>query len=82
MPRNCLLKRVIDGKTEGSIEVKLTRGRRRKKLIENFQGKESYWKLKKEALDPNTGELALVEMWVYRDGDCRMTTTSSREGVV
>jgi len=35
--RNCLLKRVIKGKTEGGIEVIGRRGRRRRKLLDNLK---------------------------------------------
>jgi hypothetical protein len=37
--RDCLLKHVIEGKKKGRIEVTEIRGRRRKKLLENFQEK-------------------------------------------
>jgi hypothetical protein len=35
--RNCLLKHVIEGKTEGRIEVMGRRGRRRKWLLDDFK---------------------------------------------
>jgi hypothetical protein len=34
--RNCLLKHVIEGNIEGSIEVTGTRGRRRKQLLDDL----------------------------------------------
>jgi hypothetical protein len=34
--RNCLLKQVIEGKIKGQIEVTRRRGRRRKKLLDDF----------------------------------------------
>jgi hypothetical protein len=38
--RNCLLKRVIEGKIKGELEVTRRRGRRRKKLLDDLKGKE------------------------------------------
>jgi hypothetical protein len=35
--RHCLLKRVIEGKIEERINVKVRRGRRRKKLVNHLQ---------------------------------------------
>jgi len=49
--KTCLLKDVIEGKVERGIEVTRRRGRRRKKLLDDFKKKIIYWKLKKEALD-------------------------------
>jgi len=49
--RNRLLKRVIEGKIEGRIEVTARRGRRRKQLLDDLKEKRGYWKLKDEALD-------------------------------
>jgi hypothetical protein len=51
--RNCLLKYVIEGKTEGRIEVTGRRGRRRKQLLDDLKEKREYWKMKEEALDRN-----------------------------
>jgi hypothetical protein len=45
------LKRVIEGKIEGRIEVTGRRGRRRKRLLDDFKEMREYWKLKEEALD-------------------------------
>ena len=36
MRRNCLLQRVIEGKTRGGIEVTGRQGRRRRKLLDFF----------------------------------------------
>ena len=33
---NCLLKQVIEGKTKGEMEVTIRTGRRRKKLLDDF----------------------------------------------
>jgi hypothetical protein len=49
--RNCLLKHVIHGKIEVKIEGTGKRGRRRKKLLDDFKHKRGYWKLIEEALD-------------------------------
>jgi hypothetical protein len=49
--RNCLLKRVIEGKVEGRMEMTGRRVRRRKQLLDDLKGKRRYWKLKDEALD-------------------------------
>jgi hypothetical protein len=49
--RNCLLKRVIEGKIEGMIKVKGRQGKRRKQLLDDLKEKRGYLKLKEEALD-------------------------------
>jgi len=49
--RNCLLKHVIEGRIEGSIEVTGRRGRRRKQVLYDLKEKRRYWKTKKEVLD-------------------------------
>ena len=49
--RNCLLRRVIEGKIKGGIEVTGRRGRRRKKLLDDLKEKRGYSQLKEEALD-------------------------------
>jgi hypothetical protein len=41
---------VIEGKTEGRIEVKGRRGRRGKWLLDDLKETRGYWKFKKEAL--------------------------------
>jgi len=45
LPRNCLLIHVIERKTERMIEVRGTRGRRRKQLLEHLQEKGGHWEL-------------------------------------
>ena len=47
--RNCLVKRVLEGKIEGTGR----RGRRRKQLLDGFKKTRRYWKLKEEVLDRN-----------------------------
>jgi len=49
--RNCLLQRVIEGKIKGDIEVTGSRGRRRRKLLDDLKGRRGYSHLKEEALD-------------------------------
>jgi hypothetical protein len=49
--RNCLLRRVIEGKIEGGIEVTGRRGRRRMKLLYDLKEGRVYSHLKEEALD-------------------------------
>jgi len=43
---NCILKRVIEGKREGSLKVKGRRGRRSRKLLDNLKEERGYRKLK------------------------------------
>jgi len=49
--RNCLLQRVIKGKTKVGIEVTGRRGRRRRKLLDYLKERRGYSHLKGEALD-------------------------------
>ena len=49
--RNCLLQRVIEGKIKGGIEVTGRRGRKRRKLLDDFRERRGYSQLKEEALD-------------------------------
>jgi hypothetical protein len=49
--RYCLLKQVIEGKIKGEMEVTRRRGRRRKKLLDDFKEWRGYSHLKKGALD-------------------------------
>ena len=49
--RNCLLKRVIEGKIKGEMEVTRRRGRRRKKLLDDLKDRSGHSHLKEEALD-------------------------------
>jgi hypothetical protein len=46
--RNCLLKRVIERKIEGTIGVTARRGRRRMQLLHDLKRIKGYWKLKEE----------------------------------
>jgi hypothetical protein len=49
--RNCLLRRVIEGKIEGGIEVTGRRGRRHRKLLNDRKERRGYSHLNVEALD-------------------------------
>jgi len=49
--RNCFLKHVIEGNTEGRIYMTGMGGRRHKQLLDDLKEKTEYWKLKDEALD-------------------------------
>jgi hypothetical protein len=49
--RNCLLKRAIERKIEGAIEVMGRLGKRSKQLLYDIKEIRRYWKLKDEALD-------------------------------
>ena len=49
--RNCLLQWVIEGKIKGGIEVTGSRGRKRKKLLDDLKERRGYSHLKEEALD-------------------------------
>ena len=49
--RNSLLQRVIEGKIKWGIEVTGRRGRRRRKLLDDFKERRGYSHLKEEALD-------------------------------
>jgi hypothetical protein len=48
---NCLLRRVIEGKIKGGIEVTGRRGRKRRKLLDDLKEGRGYSHLKEEALD-------------------------------
>jgi len=49
--RNYLLQQVIEGKIKGGIEVTGSRGRKRRKLLDNLKERRGYSHLKEEALD-------------------------------
>jgi ribosomal 50S subunit-associated protein YjgA (DUF615 family) len=49
--RNCLLKRVIEGKIKLEIEVTGKRGRRCRKLLNDLKERRGYFYLKEKALD-------------------------------
>jgi hypothetical protein len=49
--RNCLLRQVIERNINGGIEMTGRRGRRRRKLLDDFKERRGYSHLKEEALD-------------------------------
>jgi hypothetical protein len=49
--RNCLLKQVTEKNIKGGMEVTGRRGRRRRKLLDDFKESRRYSHLKEEALD-------------------------------
>jgi hypothetical protein len=59
--RICLLKHVIEGKIDRRLEVTVTRGRRRKQVLDDLKKNRGYWKLKEEALDRTLWEPVLEE---------------------
>jgi len=58
--KNGLLKRIIERKIKGEMEVARRRGRRRKKLLDDLKDRRGYSHLKEEALDRT--------MWRHRFG--------------
>ena len=58
--RNCLPQRVIEGKLKGGIEVTGSRGRIRRKLLDDLKERRGYSHLKEEAVD--------CTMWIARFG--------------
>ena len=54
LSRNCLLKRIFEGKIKGGIEVTGKRRRRRRKLLDDLKERRGYCHLKEEALDRTT----------------------------
>jgi hypothetical protein len=60
--RNSLIKHIIEGKTEGRIEVTERRVGRRKQLLDGLKGKRECCKLREEEPDsPSLGHLAVEE---------------------
>jgi hypothetical protein len=51
LPRNGVLKHVVEGKRHGRVEVTGRRGRRRDELLDDLKEKGRDWKMKEEALD-------------------------------
>ena len=49
--RTCLLKHVIEGQIETTIDVMERQGRLRKQLLDNLKEIRGYWKLKNEIQD-------------------------------
>jgi len=57
-----ILKQVIKEKIKGEMEVTRRRGRRRRKLLDDFKDRRGYPHLKEEALDPLCGGIVLEEV--------------------
>ena len=53
------------------------RGRRRKKLLDDFKETRGYWKFKQEALNHTCGKLPLKRLWTYRKTDHEKNETRS-----
>ena len=51
MRRNCLLRQVTEGKIKGEMVVTGRRGRRRRKLLDEFKERRGHSRLREEALD-------------------------------
>jgi len=49
--RNCRLQRVIEGQIKGGIKVTGSRGRRRRKVLDDIKERRGHCHLKEEALD-------------------------------
>jgi hypothetical protein len=49
--RNCLLRKVIEGKIKGGIEVTGRRGKRRRELIDDLMERRGYCRLNEKALN-------------------------------
>jgi hypothetical protein len=58
--RNCILRRVIEGRVKGEMEVTRRRGRRCEKLLDDLKDRRGYSHLKEEALN--------CTMWKNRFG--------------
>jgi hypothetical protein len=61
LSRNCLVKRIAEGKIIGKDRIEGRRGRRNKQLLDYLKEKIGYWKLKEETQIALGGELALEE---------------------
>jgi hypothetical protein len=64
--RNCILKYVTEGKTEGRIEVKERRETKHKLLLDGLSKEGGCWNLKEKE------KLLLKRLWVCREADYRM----------
>jgi hypothetical protein len=76
--RNCLLKHITEEKIEEGTEVTQRQGRMRKQLLDDFQERRGYWKLKEEAPD-HTLEgrkkkyiYIYIYIYTYTYADCRV----------
>jgi hypothetical protein len=74
--RNCLLKRVIDIKIEGMVQVTGWRERKRKQLLDNRKETMGCWKFKEEALDHSVENSLRKRLWTRRKTRLRQESCS------
>jgi hypothetical protein len=68
--RNCLLRQVIEGNIKGGMEVTGRRGRRRRKLIDDFKERRGYSHLKEGSSRLHYVESSLWKrLWTCRETD-------------
>ena len=68
--RNCLLRRVIEGKIQGGIQVTGRQGRRRRKLFDDPKGKERILSFEGGSSGSHYGESSLWKrLWTCRKTD-------------
>jgi hypothetical protein len=67
--RNCLLQQIIEGSIKGGIDVTGRRGRRRRKLPDEFKEGMGYTHLKEEALDRSVWRDGFGrDFWLFQGG--------------
>jgi hypothetical protein len=70
LSRNCLVKRVIEGKPEGRVDVTFRRRRRRKQLVDVLNGKERLLEIERGSTRSHCVENWLWErLWTCRQGE-------------
>ena len=70
MRRKCLLKHVIDGKTDRKIAGKGRRGRKRKHILDDFKEKEKMVALERESTRSRSVRNSLWKrIWTCRKAD-------------
>jgi len=71
--RNCLLNQVVEGKTEGRIEVRERRGIRSKQLPNDIKEQSGFLKWKEEALGRTVWRTRFWKrLWTCCKADCRI----------
>jgi hypothetical protein len=76
--RNCLLKHVIEGKLEGRIEMTGRRGRRRKQLLDDLEGKEKILEIERGSTRSHPVENLMWKMLqTCRKADYKMNEHTS-----
>jgi hypothetical protein len=66
--RNCLLKLIVKGNIEETLNATERRGRRRNQIMDNLKERRGYWKLKEEELDSKCEEIGFKWLGFYRKG--------------